>query len=153
MSDQDSGLKSAKFELAENEIELAKNFLEVQKQEFTTRVEVQKLELTIRSEEIQSRNKEIDGNLQIAKLNLDIVAEDRKDDRANNQQTLTKNYIFAFAVFFVLTFFLGFAIYSGKEQIALEIIKVIALLVTGGLGGYSIRLNQDRKDNLDISED
>jgi hypothetical protein len=46
--------------------------------------------------------------------------------------------VFAGIVVLVLAGFVAYALHLNKDQIALEIIKAIAFLAAGGMGGYAI---------------
>jgi len=111
---------------SEANIELFKQFLEYQNKE-----------LAIKSEENQLNDKQLDRNFELAKIQMQEVAHDRKDDRQNNQQTLTEVLVFTGIVVLTLALFLGYAMNLGKDEIALEIIKSIIYVVAGRFGGYS----------------
>jgi cation transport ATPase len=126
----------------ETNIELFKQFIEYQNKE-----------LAIKSEENQLNDKELDRNFQLAKMQMQEIASDRKDDRQSNQQTLTKVLGFSAVVVLTLAGFLGYAMNLGKDAIALEIIKAIIYLVAGAFGGYSTGLTRGKNSSYDDPDD
>ncbi len=49
----------------------------------------------------------------------------------------------------LLAIFLSLALFLNKDQIAIEIIKIIDLLFAGGLGGYAIGRQQPKSKDAD----
>jgi hypothetical protein len=113
-------------------------------------LDIQYKELEIKTKEIESNDKQIGGNLEIAKLQMQLVAQDLSSSRADNQKTLTKYLVFSSSAVLMLVILLAIAFYLGKDEIAFEIIKAIIFIGTGLFGGYSGGFNQGRNS---ISED
>jgi len=65
-------------------------------------------------------------------------AKDRQDERDHRRKVQRERMIFAGVMVLVLAFFVGYALHLNKDQIALEIIKAIAFLAAGGMGGYAL---------------
>lgn len=63
---------------------------------------------------------------------------DRKDQRAHTKSVLIYSLILGGVISVLLFFFLGFSLYIGKDNVALEIIKAIGYVTAGGFGGYGI---------------
>ena len=64
--------------------------------------------------------------------------KDREDERIHLRETRRDKLFFAILIIVILAGFLVYALHANKDQIALEIIKAIAFLGAGGLGGYAI---------------
>jgi hypothetical protein len=116
-------------------------------------IELQDKELSVRSQEIESNGKEMQLYYELAKQNDRSDVEDRKDERVNNQNTLTKVLIFlAFSIVLAIGS-LDYALYLGKDEIVTEIIKAIIYIGPSVFGGYFAGLNQGKKQNSDKSDD
>ena len=69
---------------------------------------------------------------------MSAQSEDLKDQRSFNERIITKLIWFSAVIFIVFILFLIYVLYIGKDQIAVEIIRVVIFLFSGGLGGYAI---------------
>jgi hypothetical protein len=99
-------------------------------------------ELLIREEEIKLKQGQISGTTEIAKESIRAQLEDRERDRQNERRIQRERLVFYGFVGLLITIFVTIALVYNKEQVALEVIKTIAFLLTGGVGGYSLGRRQ-----------
>lgn len=107
-------------------VRLAERVLEVQ----AAQVELQKQNIT-------------EGYKYAADL-ITAQAGDRANEREHRRQVQRERMIFAGIIVLLLAGFVGYALYLNKDQIALEIIKAMAFIAAGGMGGYAIGRYQAR---------
>ena len=109
----------------------------------------QSKELEIRSRELELQHKTEDHNFEYAKSALAAQVEDRKASRDHVYTTKKSMYFFIFGLSLLILAILGYALYLGKDNIALEIIKPIIFLLSGGAGGYAIGKSMTSKQKED----
>lgn len=109
-------------------------------------VETQEKELEIRQQEIAQRDKELEVEYDLAKRSLDAQERDRDRNRNHFSSFLLRRYIFIGVLTFIAILFLGFSLWIGESDIAMEIIKVASYIIAGGLGGYAIGYNKANRD-------
>lgn len=115
--------------------DLNKNHL---KEEFVKKfLENQENDIKLRAQEIELRKQADNNNYEYAKKSLDVQAKDMEASRNATLKFRTQQYIFSSFVLLVILIFLGIALYLGKDQIVIEIIKAVIFLGVGGIGGYS----------------
>ena len=102
-------------------------------------------ELEIRSEEVAMREREAERNHSYAMKALDAQVVDRKDDRIFQKGFLGRFFTFSIIVLVIVVFGFSYALYLNKDQVVLEIVKAIVFIVSGGLGGYSLKSIKDKK--------
>jgi hypothetical protein len=69
---------------------------------------------------------------------LTAQTKGRQNEREHRRELQRERMIFAGIIVLLLTVFVRYALYLNKDQVALEIIKVIALIAAGGMGGYAL---------------
>lgn len=89
----------------------------------------------------------LDYGFDHAKRLLDAQVIDREKARQHEQKNNSRGTRFTAFLFVVLIAAISYALYLNKDQIVLEILKYVGLLLAGGLGGYSIRTVQDKRDD------
>ena len=82
-------------------------------------------ELEIREQELVLRKQSDNNSFQFAQKSLDIQVTDRDAERSHITKNRTNLMFFGGFVLLVISSFLGFALYNGKDAIAMEIIKAI----------------------------
>ncbi|NLL37494.1 MAG: hypothetical protein GX256_08245 [Fretibacterium sp.] len=108
-------------------------FLENQKQELA----LKEKELDLEREKIRAGQKADERHLLYAQQQLEATERDRKDERLY-KQTLEAKTLKLFTVFiFAATLFLIFAVWKDKEQMLVEIFKIVAYGGSFGFGGYA----------------
>jgi hypothetical protein len=101
-------------------------------------------EITLRREEIELKREQAKQNFEYANKALTAQLEDRERERAFTYKDRHGARMFLGLMVFLLALFLSIALFLDKDQIALEIIKIIGLLFAGGLGGYALGRQQAR---------
>ena len=106
------------------------------------------------SKEIETRRREIElraqtdkNQFEYAKLALNVQANDTKKERDHESKQHSKKLIFAGIMVGALLGFLVYSLHTGKDQVALEILKAAIFIASGGFGGYALgtRQSQDKK--------
>ena len=110
-------------------------------------------ELELKSQELVLKQQADHHSFEYAKTALTVEQQDREASRRHSLSTQKLVLSFAFAIFASGACFLGFAIYSGKDAIAMEIIKATIFLVSGGSGGYAIGKSRKKGKDSDNSGD
>lgn len=108
-------------------------------------LDLQHKEVELRKNELEFRKNSENNSYQVAIKNLDAVKEDRQSERVFQDKQSTKRYIFSGVMIFIFMALLAYAMYLGKEKMAYEILKTIAFLIAGGIGGYSWKLTKENK--------
>jgi hypothetical protein len=109
-------------------------------------IENQAQELEIRREENEIKKKELDYNYDHAKRLLEAQLKDRGEERTFTEKNNSRGGKILCFLFIVLISAILYALYINKDAIVLELIKYVGLLLAGGVGGYSIRTVQEKKE-------
>lgn len=99
---------------------------------------VQEKDLALKAQEMELRKQTDSNSFEFAKASLTANIKDREEQR-KYFQSITK-YVLGFSavVFLLFAVFLSIALYLNKDQIAMEIVKAIIYIASGGLGGYAL---------------
>lgn len=95
-------------------------------------------ELELRAHELDLQQQQDRHNFEFAKESLNAQAQDRRDDRLFQRRQRRNAYIFAGVLAVLIASLIVSAMWLNKDQVALEIIKSIVLLLSGGGAGYAI---------------
>ena len=101
-------------------------------------------EITLRREEIELKRDQAQQNFEYANKALTAQLEDRERERTFTYKDRHGARMFLGSMVFLLALFLSIALFLDKDQIAIEIIKIIGLLFAGGIGGYALGRQQAR---------
>lgn len=99
-------------------------------------LDVQVAELQLRRDELAIRQQELKQDNSFAEKALSTQERDRKDERMHQATLATRRYAFAAAVIVAVLVFAAVALLHDKDQIVLEIVKVVLFTAVGGFGGY-----------------
>jgi hypothetical protein len=103
-------------------------------------------QIRVRQQELDLQEKESQRQYDFAKEALAVQAEDRRDSRKYRRKRDLDRYIFVgIIVALVISLILTLS-YMGKEELAKEITKVAASFVAGGLSGYGLAKNRNRRE-------
>ncbi len=137
MSQEQSGKKSDKPNDGEPKELLVKS------ETFEAFIHIQSEELQIRREEIGIRKNELALDAQkdthayeFSKEALGKQIEDRKDERTKRYSFFNSLRINLFWLLLILIILFGVAIYAGKEEIVVEVAKIIGTVAISVFGGY-----------------
>ena len=74
--------------------------------------------------------------------------EDRDSQRVVEKQNTFYGFWCVLAIVVLLFAFFSLALWKGKDQIVIEVVKTVLALITGGIGGYGIgRTKQAKTDD------
>lgn len=107
----------------------------------------QSRELEIRSRELELQKQKDDHGFDFGKRALDAQVVDRREQRVFQLKSRRSSYIFAVIVGLIFLALLITALILNKDQVALEIIKAIIFITTGGAGGYAIGRSRQNSDD------
>ena len=95
-------------------------------------------ELELKSREIDLQKQKDDHAFEFAKTALETQTNDRTQQRSFLARTKRNGHVFAVIIAVIFVTLLITALAMDKDQIALEIIKAVIFIVTGGAGGYAV---------------
>jgi hypothetical protein len=109
-------------------------------------------ELQLRSQQLALKQQEDQNSFAFSNQALQVQAQDRKEQREFYLQQ--QKYTLIMLAFISSLFFglIGYALHSGKMDFAIELVKAIIYLVSGGLGGYGYARIKQSKDTISPSE-
>lgn len=103
--------------------------------------------LGLQKQQLANQQQEIQNAHEYAKLALEVQSRDLAQERQHTQGVQRQQLLFGGGVIFAVLFFIGWAAYFNKDQLAMELVKTLALLCAGGLGGYGLRSLKEKKDS------
>jgi len=77
---------------------------------------------------------------------LDAQLTDRERDREHERSTYTKSSVLIGFLGLLLSAGICYALYLNKDQLVMESLKAVLSIVTGGVGGYSVKIVRDKSD-------
>lgn len=114
--------------------EIAEKFLDITKKQ---------LEVQIKQVELQ--DKADARNYEYAKELLKTQLEDRKDDRLHEQKKIVYQSILVGTIILGILAVTAYLAVNGQKEVAIEIVKYVAPLAAGGLGGYGLGYAKGQK--------
>lgn len=105
-------------------------------------IDVQEKELMLRGKEMELRGVEEDHQYQLNKTAMEYYYKHLTLENDHGKSVRLLTYIFCAIITIALLSFMGYCVHAGKEQLAMEIIKNIAFIAGGGLGGYALGLRK-----------
>lgn len=101
-------------------------------------IETQTREQALRSQELQIRAKEIDHQSKHASEILGAQERDREKGREHNRR-MVRGVLIALGIIIALFLIFVFgALYINKDQVVLDIVKLLIGFIAGGAGGYGL---------------
>jgi hypothetical protein len=110
-------------------------------------------ELELKAQELALNQQSDKHSFEYAKTALDASMKDREASRTHSLRQSKTIFLFVFAIFVSGAVFLGFTMYSGKDAIAMEIIKATIFLISGGSGGYAVGRSRKKNKQNDAGSD
>ena len=107
-------------------------------------LENQSKELDLRVQELALGQQKDKNAYQYGKEALAIKAADRRDQRLHERQLRLATYWFLGFLILFLFGLLFYALHLGRDVFAMEIIKAIVFLLSGGAGGYGLAKSRRR---------
>jgi len=96
----------------------------------------QEKELELRAQDLNFRKQQDDHSYDFGLKALDGKIKDRELQRAHEQKVQKNLYILVGILAFFIMFFGSYALYLNKDQIVLELVKIISSFAVGIFGGY-----------------
>lgn len=112
-------------------------------------LDIQDKELTLREKELEHSKQARELDHEYALKALDAQIKDREGIRQHESSSTKFRYAFAAAILIGLFVLFGVAIKYNKDQIVMEILKVIMYVGAGALGGYSWGVKGKRSVDTD----
>ena len=102
-------------------------------------------EIEQRHQETQLARQKDQNQFEFAQMALKAQAEDFEKNRIHERKQSATNRIFVTGVLLIVFSFLVYALHTGKDSVALEIIKSVVLIAGGGAGGYALGLRKKHR--------
>lgn len=110
-------------------------------------------ELELRSQELVLQQQKDKNNFDYAKSGMAVTAQDRKDNREHQFKVRKMTFVFTGIICLAIIGMLVYALNQNKDAFALEIIKAIVFVLTGGAGGYGLAKSQTNKETAKSTPD
>lgn len=107
----------------------------------------QRHELDIKAKEVELQRTANQHSFEYSKIALEKEAADRNTHRAFLRQCRRDTYLFVSGLVFLILTIIGYSLWLGKDAIALEIIKAVIFLISGGAGGYALGRKSKKQDD------
>lgn len=107
----------------------------------------QEKEIALKNIEIELAKQKDKHSFEYATKALETTKNDRDAHRQACMEVGKSRIRFAMFALVVIAAFLLFTMYLGKDQIAMEILKIIAYVAVGGIGGYSVGRTRKASDD------
>ena len=94
--------------------------------------------------------KEHEHSFEFAKAALSAKTTDKDAEREHHRQTQKTNLIFISIITLIITGLIAYALSIGKDNFAMELIKAVIFILSGGAGGFAIGKSSHKdtgKDN------
>lgn len=98
----------------------------------------QSKELDIKAKEIEQQRISDQHSFEFSKIALEKEAIDRNGQREFIRKCRVDTFVFIFVMLSLVGGLVGYSLWIGKDQIAMEIVKSIIYLLSGGAGGYAL---------------
>lgn len=105
---------------------------------FARFLDLQEKELAARAQEFELRKQSEGHQFEFAKAALAAKVDDGKSERSHQQRKVLFVFGFILVIVFAILAFMAYALKSGNQAVAMEIIKAVAFFLTGGAGGYAV---------------
>jgi len=109
----------------------------------------QNKELEIKVREIEQQKVSDQHAFEYSKIALEKESIDRNSQREFVRKCRKDNFYFITGIVLLIVGLVSYSLYVGKDQIAMEIIKSIIFLLSGGAGGYAIGRKDKEKEKND----
>lgn len=109
-------------------------------------LDVQQQEIKLRTDELSLRTQQDKHNKEIAEKSISANLTDREHDRAHTRGMAKLILSAVVGLSIVVAFVICYALFSGKEAVAKDIIQALILVSSGGAGGYAIGAKGKRKE-------
>ncbi|SJM90667.1 hypothetical protein CRENPOLYSF2_1760002 [Crenothrix polyspora] len=118
-----------------------------------TLLENQAKELELKAIELSLQKQQDEHGFEFGKAALLAKIEDRKLQRNHQLSVKKSTYILVALLATLIAAIIFYALYSNNNPIAMEIIKAIAYLTGGGLGGYGAAKSSGRSKDSEPKDE
>lgn len=101
-------------------------------------LETQAREIELRTKQLALQQQQDSNNFEFAKLALEAKTKDRQESRTFGAKFQRNLYFLAGFMALLVAAIVVVALYTGKETVAIEVLKIVAYVGGGGLSGYGI---------------
>jgi len=101
-------------------------------------LQLQEKELGLRQNEFTLRKQESEQNYKFSEKALEAQVQDNERSRTHYRTVQLHRIISGLIVLVIGSGLFGYALYLGKDQIAIEALKILGTLIVGGIGGYGL---------------
>jgi hypothetical protein len=101
-------------------------------------LENQKTELSLKAQELELQKQKDANSFAYAEKALGAQERDRTHERECSRKTRKDLYFLVLGIVVIIAALVGVAMWLGKDQVALEIVKAVIYLLSGGAGGYGL---------------
>lgn len=98
--------------------------------------------------EVELESQKDSNRFEFSKIALKTQSEDLEKEREHKRKQSVANKIFAAFILLLATGFLLYALNSGHEDVALEVIKAVVLVAGGGAGGYALGVRKAQRTDM-----
>jgi hypothetical protein len=105
----------------------------------------QTLDLELRAQELDLQRQQDNHSFAFSQNALKAQLEDRNEQRKYEKSLLKIRVFLVVALFLIIASVILFCLWKDKDTVAMEIIKALVYICSGGLGGYGIRAMESRK--------
>ncbi len=102
-------------------------------------VENQTRELEVRQQELILQQQQIVTGHEFSQLSLKAQLEDRERNRQHFQKYRRERLYFGGFIAILLTGFIIYSLQLGKDAFAIEVLKALVFLLSGGISGYALK--------------
>jgi hypothetical protein len=100
---------------------------------------VQAQEIALRTRELDVASQQNEHNKAIAEASITANVQDRENERAHRERKAKLQLFGILGILIIVIFFLCFALFTGKEAVAIKVIEVAGTFLLGFAGGYGYR--------------
>lgn len=102
-------------------------------------------DLELRAQELDLQRQQDNHSFAFSQNALNAQLEDRNEQRKYETSLLKIRVFLIIVLFMLIASVIVFCLWKDKDTVAMEIIKALVYICSGGLGGYGIKAMENRK--------
>lgn len=114
-------------------------------------IEIQSREIELRGKDIEFKKQQDDHSYEFAKIALVSQEKDRNLQREYLLKASRNLYLLIGFFLILVISLIVIALLNNKEAVATEVIKAIAYVLGGGLGGYGLAKSKIKHSQVDLT--
>lgn len=107
----------------------------------------QSREIEQKQQQVELESQKDRNEFEFAKMALKAESENLEKSRDHKRKQSAANKVFAAVILLLVLVFLGYALHSGHDHVAVEIIKAAVWMAGGGAGGYALGFEKARRSD------